>query len=171
MRRARAPSTAGPLRDSVLAVPPAGDSALSCAALTCPRLKNPKQKENTITDISSLPLNKLVASPDNVRKTAGADSALQELAASIAAHGLLQSLVVRRSKKGRFAVVAGGRRLSALRLLADAGKIEADYAVPCQVLGNGADAAEISRAPRTACASRCTRPTSSRPSALSSTAA
>jgi hypothetical protein len=59
----------------------------------------------------SIPLNKLVDSAENVRKTAGADGALQELAASIAAHGLLQSLVVRRAKKGKFAVVAGGRRL------------------------------------------------------------
>jgi len=83
-----------------------------------------------MTDISSIPLNKPVDSADNVRKTACADSALQELAASIAAHGLLQSLVVRETRKGKFAVVAGGRRLSALRLLAEAGKIEADYAVP-----------------------------------------
>ena len=29
-----------------------------------------------MTDISSIPLNKLVDSPDNVRKTAGADGAL-----------------------------------------------------------------------------------------------
>jgi ParB family transcriptional regulator, chromosome partitioning protein len=99
-----------------------------------------------MTDITSIPLNKLVASEDNVRKTASADSALQELASSIAAHGLLQSLVVRKSKKGKFAVVAGGRRLSALRLLADAGKIEADYGVPCHVLDGAADATEISLA-------------------------
>lgn len=71
---------------------------------------------------------------------------MQELAASIAAPGLLQSLVVRKAKKGKFAVVAGGRRLSALRLLADAGKIEADYAVPCHLLDGAADAAEISLA-------------------------
>jgi ParB family transcriptional regulator, chromosome partitioning protein len=99
-----------------------------------------------MTDITSIPLNKLVASEDNVRKTAGADSALQELASSIAAHGLLQSLVVRKSKKAKFAVVAGGRRLSALRLLAHAGKIEADYGVPCHVLDGAADAIEISLA-------------------------
>jgi ParB-like nuclease domain len=125
-----------------LAVAPAGDGALVRAAPLLLRLKNPKQKENHMTDISSLPLNKLVDSSDNVRKTAGAESALQELAASIAAHGLLQSLVVRKGKKGKFAVVAGGRRLAALRLLADAGKIEADYAVPCHLLDGAADPAE-----------------------------
>jgi ParB family transcriptional regulator, chromosome partitioning protein len=97
-----------------------------------------------MTDISSIPLNKLVASSDNVRRTTGADSALQELASPIAAHGLLQSLVVRKGEKGRFAVVAGGRRLAALRMLADAGKIEADYAVPCQLLDSAPDAVEIS---------------------------
>jgi hypothetical protein len=47
-----------------------------------------------MTDITSIPLNKLVALEDNVRRTAGADTALHELAASIAAHRLLQSLVV-----------------------------------------------------------------------------
>jgi ParB family chromosome partitioning protein len=99
-----------------------------------------------MTDITSIPLNKLVASEDNVRKTAGADTALHELASSIAAHGLLQSLVVRKHRKGKFAVVAGGRRLAALQLLADAGKIDPAYGVPCQVLGSDADAIEISLA-------------------------
>jgi ParB family transcriptional regulator, chromosome partitioning protein len=99
-----------------------------------------------MTDITSIPLNKLVVSDDNVRRTAGADTALHELASSIAAHGLLQSLVVRRHKKGKFAVVAGGRRLAALLLLAEAGKIDPSYGVPCQVLGSDADAVEISLA-------------------------
>ena len=49
-----------------------------------------------MTDITSIPLNKLVASEDNVRRSAGADKGLHELAASIAAHRLLQSLVVRK---------------------------------------------------------------------------
>jgi len=49
-----------------------------------------------MTDITSIPLNKLVALEDNVRRMAGADTALPELAASIAAHGRLQSLVVRK---------------------------------------------------------------------------
>ena len=48
------------------------------------------------------------------------------------------------SRKKRASDEGGG--LSVLLLLADAGKIEADYAVPCQVLGNGADAVEISLA-------------------------
>src|ERR1039458_6018460 len=99
-----------------------------------------------MTDTTSIPLNKLTAWDGNVRKTAGADTALAELAASIAAHGLLQSLVVRNGKKGKFAVVAGGRRLQALQQLAESGKISADYAVPCQVVADDADATEISLA-------------------------
>ena len=99
-----------------------------------------------MTDTTSIPLNKLTAWDGNVRKTAGADTALAELAASISAHGLLQSLVVRKGKKGTYAVVAGGRRLAALLQLAEAGKIANDYAVPCQLIADDADAAEISLA-------------------------
>jgi ParB family chromosome partitioning protein len=102
-----------------------------------------------MTDTTSIPLSKLTAWDGNVRKTAGADTALAELAASIAAHGLLQSLVVRNGKKGKFSVVAGGRRLLALQQLAESGSIEADYAVPCQVIASDADATEISLAENT----------------------
>jgi ParB family chromosome partitioning protein len=115
-------------------------------------VKNHLAKENVMTDTTSIPLNKLTAWDGNVRKTAGADTALAELAASIAAHGLLQSLVVRkepsRAKRGgeTYAVVAGGRRLMALQQLAESGRISADYAVPCQVVADDADAAEISLA-------------------------
>ena len=99
-----------------------------------------------MTDTTSIPLSKLTAWDGNVRKTAGADTSLAELAASIAAHGLLQSLVVRNGKKGKFAVVAGGRRLAALLQLVESGKISADYAVPCQLVADDADGTEISLA-------------------------
>jgi len=105
-----------------------------------------------MTEITPIPLRKLVVSEDNVRRTAATDAGLQELAASIGAHGLLQSLVVRKHQKGKFAVVAGGRRLAALQLLAEQGRIAATFAVPCQVR-NGDDAAELSLA-ETCCASR-----------------
>src|ERR1035441_10861973 len=95
-----------------------------------------------MTDTTSIPLSKLTAWDGNVPKTAGADTSLAELAASIAAHGLLQSLVVRNGKKGKFAVVAGGRRLQALQQIAEAGRIAADYAAPCQVVAEGAQDAE-----------------------------
>src|SRR5262245_52536827 len=45
------------------------------------------------------------------------DAALEELKASIAEHGLLQPIVVRRSPAGGYEVIAGERRLRASRLL------------------------------------------------------
>ena len=50
--------------------------------------------------MTTIPLNKLTAGKANVRKT-GAGEGIDELAASIAAHGLLQSLVVRKAARGR----------------------------------------------------------------------
>src|ERR1017187_1123818 len=91
----------------------------------------------------TIPLNRLTAWTGNVRKT-GADTGLAELSASIAAHGLLQSLVVRKDKKGKYAVVAGRRRLLALGSLAEAGTIAADAPVPCHVIAGDANATEIS---------------------------
>ena len=96
-----------------------------------------------MTDITNIPLNQLTAWEGNVRKTQ--NKGIDELAASIAAHGLLQSLVVRKDGK-KFAVVAGNRRLAALASLLKAGKIAAGFEVPCQVIENNADATEISLA-------------------------
>ena len=61
-----------------------------------------------MTDISSIPLNNLVDAVENVHKTAGADSASPELTSSIAAQGLLQSVVVCTYQKAQLAVVADG---------------------------------------------------------------
>lgn len=97
-----------------------------------------------MTTIETIPLTQLVPSADNVRKT-GAKDGIEALAASIAAHGLLQNLQVRPAKGGSYEVVAGGRRLAALKLLAKQKQIAADYPVPCRAL-DGEDAAEISLA-------------------------
>lgn len=93
----------------------------------------------TTTTIS---LKKLIAWDGNVRKT-DSDKAISELAASIAAHGLLQSLVVRKDKRGKYAVIAGRRRFLALTLLAENGDIPANAPVACTVLEDEADATEI----------------------------
>jgi ParB family transcriptional regulator, chromosome partitioning protein len=95
-------------------------------------------------NIQMIPLTKIAPSPANVRKT-GNKTGIEELAASIAAHGLLQNLQVRPAKGGSFEVVAGGRRLAALKLLAKQKKIAADYPVPCHAL-DIEDATEISLA-------------------------
>lgn len=94
--------------------------------------------------IEMIPLNKLVLCPDNVRKT-GALIGIEELAASIKAHGLLQNLQVRPGVKGKYEVVAGGRRLAALQRLAKAKAIAKTEEIACQVM-EVEDAAEISLA-------------------------
>lgn len=81
--------------------------------------------------ILTVPLHDLAPSPRNVRKTGG--MSIEELAASIRAHGLLQNLNVTESGRGKYGVVAGARRLRALQQLATAGDIPADYPVPCKL--------------------------------------
>ena len=86
--------------------------------------------------VRMIPLSKLVPSLANVRKT-GRDVGIEELAASIASHGLLQNLTVRPvlnaagAETGNFEVVAGGRRLAALKLLVKRKAIAKNHAVPC----------------------------------------
>jgi ParB family transcriptional regulator, chromosome partitioning protein len=93
--------------------------------------------------MKSIPLSHLVPSPANVRKTGAAG--IEELAASIEAHGLLQNLQVRPSTGGTFEVVAGGRRLAALKLLAKRKALAKDAPVSCNVIDPD-DAVEISLA-------------------------
>ena len=92
-----------------------------------------------MTETNTIPLSKLLAWEGNVRKT-DPDKGIDELASSILAHGLLQSLVVRKDKRGKFAVVAGRRRLLALKSLAEAGYIETDRNIPCHVISRKVDA-------------------------------
>ncbi len=60
------------------------------------------------------------------------------MAASIKSLGLLQNLSVTRAEGDRFTVVAGGRRLAALKALAKQGAIARDFLVPCHVLDDEA---------------------------------
>lgn len=90
--------------------------------------------------IKTIPLNKLVQSPRNVRRHADA-AADAELKASIAAHGLLQNLIVRPAAKGKFEVEAGERRRRAMLALAEDKILRRDHAVTCLVLEQVAEAA------------------------------
>jgi ParB family chromosome partitioning protein len=85
--------------------------------------------------VRNIPLDKLVRSPANVRKTPPSAAEDAELKASIRARGLKQNLVVHPStgEKGVHAVTAGGRRLKVLQELAAEGVIPADFKVPCLV--------------------------------------
>lgn len=90
--------------------------------------------------IKTIPLNKLVASPRNVRRHSDplADA---ELKASIAARGLLQNLIVRPGAKGKFEVEAGERRRKAMLALADDKVLSKDHEVICLVLEDTAEGA------------------------------
>jgi len=90
--------------------------------------------------IKSIPLNKLVQSPRNVRRHSD-PAADAELKASIAAHGLLQNLIVRPAGKGKFEVEAGERRRRAMLALADEKLLARDHEVTCLVLEDSAEAA------------------------------
>lgn len=79
-------------------------------------------------------ITQLDRSPLNARKT-DTRAGLEEMKASLLAHGLMQNLVVIPAKKGRFHVVAGGRRLDALRELLSEGKLPEGYEVPCRIAG------------------------------------
>jgi ParB family chromosome partitioning protein len=80
-----------------------------------------------------IPLSQLRPSSRNVRKSGGAS--IPELASSIARVGLLQNLTVTASSDGEhYEVVAGKRRLAALRLLAKRRKLDKTHDVPCLVV-------------------------------------
>ena len=87
--------------------------------------------------IEFIPLNKLIASPRNVRrKDRKAD--IEALAASIAARGLLQNLCVVPTDGGSYEVDAGDRRRQALKLLAKTRLIPKDHPVACNVIARDA---------------------------------
>ncbi|WP_278911581.1 ParB/RepB/Spo0J family partition protein [Deinococcus wulumuqiensis] len=86
-------------------------------------------------DVRTIALRTLHASPLNPRKVFE-QAALVELAESIFHQGLMQNLVirpVREGDSGHYEVVAGGRRLRALQLLAEQGRISESYMVPVRV--------------------------------------
>ncbi|MCF7220470.1 ParB/RepB/Spo0J family partition protein [Marilutibacter chinensis] len=84
-----------------------------------------------------VPLSRLLArrSKRNVRTTPRLS--IPELAASISRVGLLQNLIVIAAADGeQYEVVAGDRRLTALKLLAKKKRIPADYEVPCLLVAD-----------------------------------
>ncbi|MGJ7530704.1 ParB/RepB/Spo0J family partition protein [Variovorax sp. GB1P17] len=81
-------------------------------------------------ELHLIALCKLRPSNRNVRKSGG--TAIPELASSILRVGLLQNLTVIASLDGEhFEVVAGKRRLAALKLLAKRRKLDKNHPVPC----------------------------------------
>lgn len=101
--------------------------------------------------LKTIALCQLKPSDANVRKT-GRHTGIEQLAVSIKANGLLENLVVQpigngKGKKAVYGVIAGSRRLAALRLLAKRRTITRDHPVPCLIkAGNTGTALETSLA-------------------------
>ena len=103
-------------------------------AIQAPALEAADPTKNLIL----VSLSQLVLRPAgrNVRKTPR--MSIPELAASIERVGLLQNLIVIASADGEhYEVVAGGRRLAALKLLAKKHRISKEWEVPCLLVADG----------------------------------
>lgn len=77
----------------------------------------------------------LVPSPRNMRKAKTAVS-IEELATSIASTGLLQNIVVVERADGKYEVVAGNRRLQAIKHAIKTKRLPKNYEVPCRVVAD-----------------------------------
>jgi ParB/RepB/Spo0J family partition protein len=86
-----------------------------------------------MSNVQMIALKALTPSPLNARRI-DKKIAIDELAASILAHGLLQGLSVVAVEGDRYQVSAGGRRLAALKLLLERKAITGDFEVPCQIV-------------------------------------
>ena len=95
--------------------------------------------------VRDLPLSALTLGGRNVRTIDDTPAEIESLKASILAHGLIENLAVRPAD-GRYEVVAGKRRVRAMRDLADAGEIHPDMMVACRILDETANDTEISLA-------------------------
>ncbi|HHU0692542.1 TPA: ParB/RepB/Spo0J family partition protein [Citrobacter murliniae] len=103
-------------------------------AIQAPALEAADPTKNLIL----VPLSRLVSRPTgrNVRKTPR--MSIPELAASIQRVGLLQNLIViAAADSEHYEVVAGGRRLAALKLLAKKHRISKEWDVPCLLVADG----------------------------------
>ena len=98
----------------------------------------PLEAADPTKNLILVPLSRLVSRPAgrNVRKTPR--MSIPELAASIQRVGLLQNLIVIAAADGeQYEVVAGGRRLAALKLLAKKRRISKEWDVPCLLVADG----------------------------------
>ncbi|HCF2006635.1 TPA: ParB/RepB/Spo0J family partition protein [Pseudomonas aeruginosa] len=98
----------------------------------------PLEAADPTKNLILVPLSRLVsrAAGRNVRKTPR--MSIPELAASIQRVGLLQNLIVIAAADGEhYEVVAGGRRLAALKLLAKKRRISKEWEVPCLLVADG----------------------------------
>lgn len=82
-------------------------------------------------------LDQLTDHPANVRARSGFDDRIESLKASILTLGLLQGLVVQQLEDGAYGVLAGRRRVEALRRLVGEGAMEGDVRIPVKIVPKG----------------------------------
>ena len=82
----------------------------------------------------------------SAKSTISKEEALAPLPASIASVGLINPLIIAPTEDGDYGVIAGGRCLAALKMLAKEQNLPEALAkrVPCKVLDNSPNAEEIS---------------------------
>ena len=96
----------------------------------------------TLSSARDIPFNKLILSQSNVRRIKAGVS-IEDLAASIARRGLIQSISVfpvvdaEGNETGMFEVPAGGRRFRALELLVKQKRMAKTQPVPCVIRDGG----------------------------------
>ncbi|WP_404991842.1 ParB N-terminal domain-containing protein [Cupriavidus pauculus] len=98
----------------------------------------PLEAADPTKNLILVPLSRLMLRPTgrNVRKAP--PMSIPELAASIQRVGLLQNLIVIAAADGEhYEVVAGSRRLAALKLLAKKHRIPKEWEVPCLLVSDG----------------------------------
>lgn len=93
----------------------------------------------------NIPFSKLRLSDENSRQDE-TDLKITQLAADIAAKGLLQNLIVEPldRPKGHYGVIAGGRRFRAIKHNIEAGVFPKTYEVVCKIKDTGSLSSEIS---------------------------
>ena len=70
---------------------------------------------STVTDVRHLPVDRVYSNPDQPRQHFH-EGALEDLAASIREHGVLQPVLVRPKPDGDYQIIAGERRWRAARI-------------------------------------------------------
>lgn len=97
---------------------PATSAASGTSTVSATKTAVPIPPANVLQTLPfrDLPIDKISASPNQSRKNFDGD-ALNELADSIRAEGLMQPIVVREKSKGEFQLIAGERRWRACKLI------------------------------------------------------
>ena len=87
----------------------------------------------------------------NIRKVPASDPEYDTLIHSIKNHGLLENLIIQPidNKDGKYRIVAGHRRFTALRSLEKDGHLDNQHQVPCLIIDSNADAKELALAENT----------------------